>query len=168
MKRKHGKVWIPLILILIMLIPQFAVQSQEYPGRNRAAQYYLGMEDELLIPVNIWGFVDKPGQYMVPNNTDLISLISFAGGPTDGANINSIKIIRSDPQLGNRVWKVDVKKYLKTADDRLIPTLRPGDTVIIKNTTFSKVRTFFSFLASFAVFAQMVYWIVWVQEQLKE
>jgi protein involved in polysaccharide export with SLBB domain len=147
-------------------LPVLSARAQEFPTRSRAAQYYLGTEDELLIPINIWGFVEKPGQYMVPNNTDLISLMSFAGGPTDGANTSSIQIVRSDPRYGNRVWKVNVKKYLKTADDKLVPLLKPGDTVLVKGTAFNKVKSFFSFLTSFAIFAQMLYWIVIVQDRI--
>ncbi|MEK7728579.1 MAG: SLBB domain-containing protein [candidate division KSB1 bacterium] len=60
----------------------------------RGAQYFLGDEDELLMRVNIWGFVRKPGQYMVPTDTDLISLISFAGGPVEQAKVKAIKIVR--------------------------------------------------------------------------
>ena len=62
----------------------------------RGARYYLGDQDELLMKVNIWGYVRKPGQYMVPPDTDLISLMSFAGGPIEGAKIKSIKLIRSN------------------------------------------------------------------------
>lgn len=61
----------------------------------RGAQYFLGSEDELLMRVNIWGFVRKPGQYMVPTDTDLISLISFAGGPVEQAKVKAIKIVRT-------------------------------------------------------------------------
>ena len=148
--------------------PSWAQETGLYQMRNRAAQYYLGTEDELLVPVNIWGFVQRPGQYMVPNNTDLISLLSFAGGPVDGAKISNVKIVRSDPNFGERVWKVNVKKYLKTGEDRLIPVLKPGDTVVVKGTTYHWLRNFFSFLASFSVFVQMFYWIIVAQQQLKD
>jgi len=147
---------------LFFLIPGFSVQAQEgvqYPVRKRASQYYLGAEDELLVPVNIWGFVKNPGQYMVPNNTDLISLLSFAGGPIEGAKIINIRIVRSDSKLGNTVFAINVKKYLETADERLIPILKPGDTIIVKGTAFHWIQRFFAFLSSFAVFAQMIYFI---------
>ncbi len=61
----------------------------------RGAQYFLGAQDELLMRVNIWGFVRKPGQYMVPTDTDLISLISFAGGPVEQAKVKAIKVVRT-------------------------------------------------------------------------
>ena len=62
----------------------------------RGAQYFLGDQDELLMRVNIWGFVRKPGQYMVPTDTDLISLISFAGGPAEQAKVKAIKVVRTN------------------------------------------------------------------------
>lgn len=64
--------------------------------KSRGALYYLGEQDELLMRVNIWGFVRQPGQYMVPKDIDLISLISFAGGPSEQAKIKKIKVIRND------------------------------------------------------------------------
>ena len=156
-----------LIFGFIMLVPCFTIQAQDYPSDSRAARYYLGAEDELLIPINIWGFVRRPGQYMVPNNTDLISLISFAGGPSEGARIKGVKIVRSNSRIGNRVWKVNVQKFLDSADGRYIPILKPGDTVVVKGSAFSKIRNFFSFMASFAVFAQLIYWIVYTQRLLE-
>ena len=79
---------------------QEADPRDEPPGGpipHRGAQYFLGAADELLMRVNIWGFVRKPGQYMVPTDTDLISLMSFAGGPAEQAKIKSIKIVRTNP-----------------------------------------------------------------------
>lgn len=71
------------------------------PASYRGAQYFLGAADELIMRVNIWGFVRKPGQYMVPTDTDLISLMSFAGGPIEQAKIKSIKIVRTNPSEVN-------------------------------------------------------------------
>jgi hypothetical protein len=88
-----------LITAIFLFIPSFVSAQQEDNQRdddsNRGAQYFLGEQDELLIKVNIWGFVRKPGQYMVPTNTDLISLISFAGGPLEQAKIKKVKLIRA-------------------------------------------------------------------------
>jgi polysaccharide export outer membrane protein len=151
----------------VCILPDFSLQAQESGRssqlRNRASQYYLGMEDELLIPVYVWGFVKIPGQYMVPNNTDLISLLSFAGGPSDGAKISNVQIVRSDPKLGSSVIKVDVKKYLNTADDRLIPTLKPEDTVIVKGSTFNWISKFLGFISSLT-FLVNIYYLVSLAE----
>ena len=160
--KKVFSVFLILSVAITCLIPGFSIRAQQTGGTqvmNRAAQYYLGMGDELLVPVNIWGFILKPGQYMVPNRTDLISLLSFAGGPSEGAKISNVKIVRSDPKLGNTIIKVDVKKYLKTADQRLIPTLKPGDTIVVKGTTFNWIRQFIGFISNLAIFTTMWYYI---------
>jgi polysaccharide export outer membrane protein len=140
--------------------------SQSY-SPDRAAQYYLGTSNELLIPINIWGYVQKPGQYMVPDNTDLVALLSFAGGPTENAKLNFIRIIRNDPKIGNVVYKIDVKRYIETADDRLIPNLRPGDTVIVNGTAFHWVSQFFDFVARLSTFVQIYYLIAIAQSYNK-
>ncbi|MBM4162658.1 MAG: hypothetical protein FJ217_16365 [Ignavibacteria bacterium] len=44
--------------------------------------------------VNIWGFVQKPGRYEVPSSTDLIQLISYAGGPVQYAKLDEVKLTR--------------------------------------------------------------------------
>ncbi len=137
----------------------FGQGGSSQSGPNRAAQYYLGYEDELLIPVNIWGFVQKPGQYMVPDNTELISLLSYAGGPTNDAKISNIRIIRNDPKIGNVVYIINVKKYIDTGDERLIPSLKPGDTIIVKGTTFHWITRFFTFVSQLAVFFNIYYLI---------
>jgi polysaccharide biosynthesis/export protein len=153
---------LPMIMVLILgSISLNAQDNSNFFKRDRGAQYFLGDQDELLIPVNIWGFVQKPGQYMVPSNTDLISLLSYAGGPTENAKITNLQIVRNDPKLGNMVFKnVDVKKYLETADDRLNPNLKPGDTVIVKGTTFYWIKNLFDFLGKFAVFFNIYYLVV--------
>ena len=143
------------------------VKAQQL-GRNLGAKYYLGSDDELLVPVNIWGFVQKPGQYMVPNNTDLISLISYAGGPQSSAKISKIRIVRIRSGMENQIIEVNVKKYLNTGNQEIIPVLKPGDTIIVKGTTFSWIQNFFSFLASFAVFAQMFYFIAIAEDRLNK
>lgn len=154
-------------MVMTFLIPnRILAQEDRLQTRNRAAQYYLGMEDELLVPVNIWGFVQKPGQYMVPNNTDLVSLVSFAGGPSEGAKISNVRIVRSDPRLGNTVFRVNVKRYIETADETLIPTLKPGDTIIVRGTTFHWMSKFFEFVSRLAVFAQIFYFIAIAQRYL--
>ncbi|MCG3156591.1 MAG: hypothetical protein DKINENOH_03215 [bacterium] len=85
--------------------PGFAQEEETKPASPtpyRGAQYYLGDTDELLMKVNIWGFVRKPGQYMVPTDTDLIALMSFAGGPIEEAKIKSIRIVRAvNPAAAN-------------------------------------------------------------------
>ncbi len=137
----------------------FAQQNVQLQSMDRAAQYQLGSENDLLIPINIWGFVEKPGQYLVPMNTDLISLLSFAGGPIEGAKITKIKIVSSDPTGMNKIQEINVKKFLETGDSQLIPILRPRDTIVVKGTTFNWFREFISFISSLSFIGTFAYYM---------
>jgi hypothetical protein len=155
------------LLLVLPVSAGFAQKSPQNFSTDRAAQYYLGTSDELLIPINVWGFVQKPGQYMVPDNTDLVALLSFAGGPAENARLSHIRIIRNDPKTGNVVYKIDVKRFIETADDRLIPNLRPGDTIIVDGTTFHWVNRFFEFVSRLAIIAQ-IYYLIAISESYKK
>jgi protein involved in polysaccharide export with SLBB domain len=158
-KSKWGFFLLFFVISQIYLIPAFSQEEKEkYPQRQRAAQYILGPEDELLIKVNIWGFVQKPGQYLVPTDTDLISLISFAGGPREEAKIKNIKIIRNSAEK-DKVIKINVKKYLETGDENLIPSLMPGDTIVVSGTTLHFISKFFDFTYRVAMLVQIYAWI---------
>ena len=150
-------IWIFCVILLAGLVPRLAAQDVPYRGIDRGALYVLGAEDELLIPVNVWGFVQRPGQYWVPNNTDLMSLLSFAGGPAESGKISKIRVVRKD--AGIKPFNVNIAKYLDTGDSSLIPMLKPGDTVVVKGTTFYWVSKFFEFVSRLSVLAQIVYFI---------
>jgi len=94
---------------------------------DKPAQYILGSGDILLVKVNLWGHVQRPGIYSIPNSYTLIDLISSAGGPLSTARMNDVRIVRKDQE----VLTVDIEKYLKSGDINLLPIVHPGDTIII-------------------------------------
>ena len=94
---------------------------------DRPAQYILGSGDILLVNVNLWGYVQRPGIYSIPSSYTIIDLISSAGGPLSNARLNEVRIVRKDQQ----VLRVDIEKYLKTGDITLLPIIQPGDTIIV-------------------------------------
>lgn len=160
-KRRITLIFLPLMAVL--LTKEATAQTSSMPSlpqpamQTRAAQYHLGDKDQILMNVNIWGYVQRPGQYVVPRNTDLVSLISFAGGPRDGANMSKVNIVRAG-QLdqvalnghgtnGNNghsrvpILSVDVNKHLKTGQVSRIPVLKAGDTILIPQTFGSKFQS---------------------------
>ncbi|OQX95615.1 hypothetical protein B6I21_04460 [candidate division KSB1 bacterium 4572_119] len=156
-----------LILFGTLLVTNQTIscQEKEYP---RGAQYYLGTDDQLLIKVNVWGFVAKPGQYLVPSGTDLISLISFAGGPREGARLDNIKLIReslSSKDSQNKITKINVQKYIKQGDKSIIPHLKPGDTIVISGTKWYHLSKYLEFISKFAMLVQIYAWIVYYSDR---
>lgn len=154
-------------LVIIIFCSPLRLLSQESTKdemlRKTGAQYYLGSRDDLLMKVNIWGFVKSPGQYLVPTETDLISLISFAGGPLQEAKMKSIKLIRTHGNNGNgrkkSVINVNVKKYIETGNDSLIPELLPGDTIVVSGSILHHINKFFDFASKLALIAQIYFWV---------
>lgn len=82
----NNQTFLPVIG-LILLVLSNATFSQEQKPREK---YLLGPEQQLQIVVHIWGEVNKPGDYLVPDGTNVLELISKAGGPTNYANLSHI------------------------------------------------------------------------------
>lgn len=106
-------------------LPSFNQAAAQFS--DKPAQYILGSGDILLVNVNLWGHVQRPGIYSVPSAYSLIDLISSAGGPLNTARLSDVRIVRKDQE----VLKVDIEKFLKTGDNTLLPIIQPGDTIII-------------------------------------
>ncbi len=155
---------IRVMISLVLLLAADSALAQEIPEQLRerigASRYYIGKEDELLTPVNILGYVNKPGQYMVPNETDLVALVAFAGGFKEDAKINNIKILRGIAANGQpQVFKVDLKKYFATGNRKLIPSLMPDDTVIISGSRTVTIKNILDFAGRIAVVAQIYFYL---------
>ena len=126
-----------LILGCLLILPLFA-QSESGSTNSGSIYLYSGTltgSEQLKIKTYIWGQVRNPGLYIIPDDTDLLTLISSAGGPTENAKLTKIRIVRPTED-GESVIIVNLKEYTKTGNIDLIPTLQPGDTVIVPGTTF--------------------------------
>jgi protein involved in polysaccharide export with SLBB domain len=136
---------------------------------NQPSRYFLGEEENLLLSVNILGMVQKPGQYMVPYRTDLITLVAYAGGFQEHAKISEVKLIRNIPADGKNgtngkkgrtvVYKMNVKKYFENGDTAQIPQLMPDDTIVVGGSAAKTVDRFFDFVAKGVLVAQLYFLI---------
>ncbi|MBN2001371.1 SLBB domain-containing protein [candidate division KSB1 bacterium] len=80
------------ILLFFMVLPEFNVSAQE--DGDQRSQYLVGEQQKLEMVVHIWGEVMKPGEYRVPYDTNVLELISKAGGPTEYANLSKVRLTR--------------------------------------------------------------------------
>ena len=144
-----------IISIIALSTACFAQDSTSItPYTGSSAYSYsgtMGDEDQLRIYTQIWGQVRKPGFYLLPDDTDLLTLLSLAGGPTEDAKLSKIRIVRPSEEAGQGevIW-VNVKKYLDTGDFGIIPVLKPGDTVVVSGTVFYGMERVADFIAKFA------------------
>ncbi len=124
---------------------------------DRPAQYILGSGDILLVNVNLWGHVQRPGIYSVPSAYTLIDLISSAGGPLNTARLNDVRIVRKDQE----VLKIDIEKFLKTGDNTLLPIIQPGDTIIVSGSIQDIFTRFVALFRDIAIIANV--FLIWTR-----
>jgi protein involved in polysaccharide export with SLBB domain len=119
------------------------------PASNISAYTFDGIRsgvEKLKMNTYILGQVAKPGLYVVPDDTDFLTLLALAGGPREDAKLSKIRIVRPSEQGEKVIW-VNFKKYLESGDPTLIPEMKPGDTIVVSGTifyAFSRVADFLS------------------------
>ena len=126
------------LALLLVALAASAAQGQEparpTPDRDR---YILGAEKQLQMYVHIIGQVQKPGEYQVPDGTDVLELISRAGGPTEYALLSVVRVTRVTAPIGPdgtpepRVVNVNLDAYLANSKPVELLRLLPGDVVTI-------------------------------------
>lgn len=132
------------VLAQSTLVPQGTTITPSTP-----TLYSLTTQGGLLITVNLWGYVGKPGQYEVPSSTDIVQLISLAGGPAPNAEIDKVEIVRRitqpDSSVKTEVIPVNLTEFKEKGDTP--PLLSPGDTIIVPGETHESLRLFLSIIA---------------------
>ncbi len=104
------------------------------------------------IMVNIWGYVRYPGKYYVPENSRVLDLISYAGGPTPDAFLDDIRLYRGSTQQTNSVNKLNYDELVNSENPSIkamdVPILLPGDIIIIPGEPKLYFRDYVSIYAS--------------------
>jgi len=132
--------------ILIILTILFMVQvswAQNKDQSNADPRYIIDPETgKLSMSIRIWGEVKTPGVKLVPSDADLISILSYVGGPSNMAKLDNIRILRFNETEGEpRVVIANVEKFLETGDSKYIPKIYPNDTIIVKGTVWRILST---------------------------
>ena len=127
-------------LMLMAAIPVCAqvpteteLSGSKQANQSRPGYFYYAKPYEVTMTVNLWGEIPQQGVYVIPTNTDIVQLISFAGGPKERSNLDEVLLYRS-------TGKKDTKtRQLMTINLRDIlegksPTapLSPGDMIVVK------------------------------------
>ena len=135
-------------------------------------QYIVSEEKKLQIVVHIWGEINRPGQYIVPDGTNVQELISIAGGPTEYSNLSNIKLTRQISNLlethqsikkaeniiiKKKIIKINLNNYLEKELSESIPILQPGDVVKVNRNIWSKWQTFIRIMSQLAIIVQGMY-----------
>jgi protein involved in polysaccharide export with SLBB domain len=125
-------------------------------GASSAAYYFISKPGEITMSINLWGYVRNPGRYEVPISTDLVQLVSYAGGPLADADMESVKIsrvVRRDDAIRTVEFLVNLRRLDKL--DEKARGLEPGDTIFIDTPSFSW-RDAFSVVTTAAIITAAV------------
>ena len=154
---EDGMKYFFILILLFSLAVGVTAQdgSSQMQYSDRPAQYILGGKDILLINVNLWGHIQRPGIYSIPSSYGLIDLISSAGGPLTSARLSEVRIIRSNQD----VLKVDVEQYIKTGNSSLLPVLHPGDTIVVSGSIGDVFARMLCIVRDIAIIANAIYLI---------
>ncbi len=104
--------------------------SQEIQASGSGSEFISGnYPGAILMPVNLWGSVSKPGIHHIPTHTDLVTLLSLAGGPGNDAQLDNI-VIKRRAGGEEKILKVDGEDLLNKANVHS-PILEANDIIII-------------------------------------
>ncbi len=144
---------------LVIACPWLYAQEKE--------KYILGHEQQLEIIVHVWGEVQNPGEYRVPDDTNILELISKAGGTTEFSKLSDVRLTRAlDEQTvpgqqrqsrGSRILRLNLDNYFKKENSPPPPILKPGDIVFVPRNGLYKWRTVVGFARDFSVIASVVF-----------
>ena len=101
-------------------------------------KYIVDESGNLMMNVNIWGHVKKPGQHLVYNGIDLTAILSVAGGPLQGANLNKIKIYRKELDHNSKLkYEINLNNFILNGDRSEFIEILPNDTIVVEQNRFS-------------------------------
>ena len=153
----------PLAIVsLLLLLGAGSLFAQDQ------GKYIYGDEQRLQIVVHVLGEVKRPGEYIVPDNTDIVEIISKAGGTTEFSNLGRVYITRyhRPAQEGSgsaasdtrkEIIEFNVDKFLKKQTGTPPPVLQPGDVITVGRNSWSKWRNMATIMRDISVGAYFLY-----------
>lgn len=122
------------------------------PNAQAGSYYNVAKPGELTMQVNVWGFVQHPGRYEVGNSIDLVQLLSFAGGPTQDADMEDVRItrlFRRDGLISTKEIRINLRRLDRLEETKIL--LQPGDTIFIDHTSWFTIRDIVSVVTTAAI-----------------
>jgi hypothetical protein len=106
------------------------LQTEAYSRYSAGNEYISGQEaGTVMMKVNLWGAVKRPGIHHVPVKSSLIELMSYAGGPSDNALLDEITIKRN---LGQEQKKISINLAEILHDQKQYDlVLKPDDIIVV-------------------------------------
>ncbi len=145
-------------------LKEFALPSEveNIPKAPGSVFYSPVVKGKVLIPVHIWGEVQRPGLHFIPIGATLLEGLSIAGGLTSNAVTDNIRLTH---QEGDKVES----RYFDLSgggdNEAFMTALRPRDTIFAERSTFREDRNYYTSLIG--VLATIVS-SIFILEQIKK
>ncbi len=130
-----------LILSFFFSIMIFGQNSELQVGsntnqlrQNQGAFYDYSDPTTLNIKVAVWGFVKYPGKYVIPMESNVYDLLSYAGGPSEDAHLDDLRIFRTLEDSTKEMVKFNYNDLLwdeNLKEFKNAPGLDAGDILLV-------------------------------------
>ena len=183
MKKLVLSLWFGGMFTLILAFPASSQEKTKQRIQIPKESYLIGEEKNLEIIVHVWGEVQQPGEKRVPDGTNILELISKAGGPTEYSNLSKVLLFSNhklqltpeekasfnnkrdrfilkdiDELYQTGKVEIDINNYLDKGKSLYLPRLLPGDVVHVRRNVWHKWQTFIRVASQVAIVAQIWYW----------
>jgi len=151
-----SKIFLTAITVFIFLAPVAAqediqIGSLKYDQRYQSGFFDFSDPTGINIKVQLWGYVKYPGYYIIPARSSANDLISLAGGPTQDALMEDIRILRTNLDSSNTIYRYNYNDLLwgdEFNEHIKFPRLYAGDMIIVPGEPRYFVRQDISFYLS--------------------
>ena len=95
-------------------------------------RYMTDDKGNIMMYVNIWGHVSNPGHVLVYEGIDMATLLSWVGGPMNGADLKNVKLFREVADKNGRIaYDLNFNNFIKNGDRSEFIEIKPNDTIFI-------------------------------------
>lgn len=157
-----------LLLMMVVMVLAWTVPAGAQPsgggsptstgsittGNGGGSFYDYTSSGDVPMDISIWGFVQAPGRYRVPSYTKLLDLISLAGGPTERARLDEVKVVHDmtiDSLITQPTSLFNLEEYQVTANPQFNPVLSPNDVIIIPGDAINQLNQILTVISDVAV-----------------
>ncbi len=112
---------------------QTEISTSKLSEQSRPGYFFYAKPFEVTMTINLWGEVPQQGVYVVPTSTDIIQLLSYAGGPREKSNLEEVLVYRASgkkDQKARTLKKINIREIVEGKTEPVL--LMPGDMIVVK------------------------------------
>lgn len=132
------KIFFLLVSLIFLSLDTLAQEKDTELGRatySRSGLFDFSDPGAINIKVSVWGYVSRPGKYVVPEYTTVTDLLTYAGGPNQDAVMDDLRIYRIAENGAEEMIKFSYNDIMwednLSTKARMIPKLKASDILVV-------------------------------------